>query len=220
MSTVGVTIKTNEKSGVLNGIANKLYEEHYNITYTHLFLEDNFGRIYMELTDVCDINKLTQYISTIPNVVAVESHKVLKEVYGKRVLVVGDGEVMAKALQGGIMEAELHNSHGETISVDGMIIGGGSEITETLQTVNKLPRINALVLSGSMMGGVITDEILNLKEKNKELKIISIDMLGNLESVVDVVINNPVQAGAMAVKLISEIDSYDDVILDDKFVKD
>lgn len=219
MNTVAVVIKTEEKSGVLHGIADKLYERNYNIVYTHLFLEDNFGRIYLELVGVEDVDDLLEYISNIPNVVEVHSHKTLYETYGKRVIVVGDGEVMAKTLQGAIMEAELHNAHGETISVDGMIIGGGVEIKEALGSLDKLPRINALVLSGSMMGGLITDEITKLKEKNSNLKILSIEMLGDLESVVDLVVNDPIQAGAMAVKMISEIDSYDDVILDDKFLK-
>ena len=69
------------------------------------------------------------------------------------------------------------------------------------------------------MGGLITDEIIKLKENNNDLKIVSIDMLGDLDSVVDLVVNDPVQAGAMAVKLISDIDSYDDVLLDNKFLK-
>ena len=219
MSTVAVVIKTEEKSGVLHGIADKLYERNYNIIYTHLFLEDNFGKIYMEITGVDDVSGLLRYISNIPNVVEVHAHKTLYETFGKRVIVVGDGEIMAKTLQGGIMEAELHNAHGETISVDGMIIGGGVEIQEAIHSLDKLPRINALVLSGSMMGGLITDEIIKLKENNNDLKIVSIDMLGDLDSVVDLVVNDPVQAGAMAVKLISDIDSYDNVLLDNKFLK-
>lgn len=173
----------------------------------------------MEITGVDDMSDLLRYISNIPNVVEVHAHKTLYETFGKRVIVVGDGEIMAKTLQGGIMEAELHNAHGETISVDGMIIGGGVEIQEAIHSLDKLPRINALVLSGSMMGGLITDEIIKLKENNNDLKIVSIDMLGDLDSVVDLVVNDPVQAGAMAVKLISDIDSYDDVLLDNKFLK-
>ena len=158
MSTVAVVIKTEEKSGVLHGIADKLYERNYNIIYTHLFLEDNFGKIYMEITGVDDMSDLLRYISNIPNVVEVHAHKTLYETFGKRVIVVGDGEIMAKTLQGGIMEAELHNAHGETISVDGMIIGGGVEIQEAIHSLDKLPRINALVLgviAASSCAGVI-----------------------------------------------------------------
>ena len=106
MSTVAVVIKTEEKSGVLHGIADKLYERNYNIIYTHLFLEDNFGKIYMEITGVDDMSDLLRYISNIPNVVEVHAHKTLYETFGKRVIVVGDGEIMAKTLQGGIREAE------------------------------------------------------------------------------------------------------------------
>lgn len=218
MTVVAVIIKTIEKTGVLHGIVDKLYERNFSIIYTHLEVKNNFGRIYMELTGVDDINSVIDYISSIPDVVSVEAHKTLLDIYGKRIIVVGDGEVMAKALHGGIMEAEIHNANGETISVDGMIIGGGSEIKEAVRTLDKLPRINALVLSGSMMGNLITEEILKLKKENDDLKIISLDMLGDLDSVVDLVINDPVQAGCMAVKLVSDINSYNNELLDDKFL--
>ncbi len=218
MNIIAVNIQTVEKSGVLHGIADKLYEKNYNIIYTHLFLKDNFGRIYMELMGVTDVDDLLEYIRAIPNVVSVEAHKTLSENYGKRVIVVGDGEIMAKTLQGAIMEAEVHNAENERISVDGMIIGGGAEIQEAVNSLDKLPRIQALVLSGSMMGGLITEEIFKLKNKNKDLKIISLDMLGNLDSVVDLVINDPIQAGSMAVKLISNKECYNNDILDNKFL--
>lgn len=218
MNSIGVTIKTVEKTGVLHSIAEKLYEKQYYVVYTHLFLENDSGRIYMEIGGVEDIDDLIAYISSIPNVISVNAHETLDDTFGKRVIVLGDGEVMAKTLQGAIMEAELHNAVDETISVDGMIIGGGSQITEAVSVLNKLPRINALVLSGTMMGGDITNEIKNLKDQNKDLHIISLEMLGDLDSVVDVVINDPVHAGEMAVKMVSEKNSYDDDLMDNKFL--
>lgn len=218
MNSVAVTIKTIEKTGVLHGIAEKLYDKNYYVVYTHLFLEDNHGRIYMEIEGVENTADLINYISEIPDVISVKTHETLEDTYGKRVIVLGDGEVMAKTLQGAIMEAELHNAEKETISVDGMIIGGGDEITEAVSALNKLPRINALVLSGSMMGGEITNEIKNLKNQNKNLSIISLEMLGDLDSVVDLVINDPIHAGEMAVKLVSNKDSYDNDLMDNKFL--
>ncbi len=218
MSIVAVIIQTQEKVGVLHGITEKLYEKNYNIIYTYLFLEDNEGRIYMELMGVDDVDQLLEDISNTPNVISVKKRQSLTDTYGKRVIVIGDGELMAKTLQGGIMEAELHNRNGERISVDGMILGGGSAIQEAVNSMDKLPRINALVLSGTMMGGMITDEILKLKARDESMKIISVEMLGDLDSVVDLVINDPEQAGMMAVKLISENVSYSEDIKDNKFL--
>ncbi len=218
MDSVAVTIKTVEKTGVFNNIAEKLYEKHYYVNYTHLFLENDHGRIYLELDKVSDVNELEECLLSIPDVISVNTHDTLDDIYGKRVIVLGHGEVMAKSLQGAIMEAELHNAADETISVDGMIIGGGSEITEAVSTINKLPRVNAIVLSGTMMGGEITDEIKKLKNQDKNLPIISLDMLGDLDSVVDLVIPDPIHAGAMAVKLVSDKDSYDNDLIDDKFL--
>lgn len=218
MNSVAVTIKTVEKIGVLHGIAEKIYEKHYHVDYTHLFLDNNFGRIYMEIDGVGDADELIDYISSMPEVISINVHDKLEDTFGKRVIVLGDGDVMAKTLHGAIMEAELHNAEEETISVDGMVIGGGSQITEAISVLNKLPRINALVLSGSMMGGQITDEIKKLKDQNKDLHVISVDMLGNLDSVVDVVINDPVHAGEIAVKMVSEKSSYDNDLIDHKFL--
>lgn len=219
MSIVAVVLKTVEKIGVLNGITDKLYEKNYNIIYTHLFVENNQGRIYMELMGVDDFDKLLEDISNTPNVISVEPSATLDKIYGKRVIIVGDGKLMADALRGGIMEAQMHNTHGETISVDGMIIGGGSQIQEAVTSMDKLPRIHALVLSGSMMGGLITEEIIKLKKENPSIKVIALEMLGDLDNVVDLVINDPVQAGIMAVKLVSENVSYDDDIKDNTFLE-
>ena len=218
MSTVTVNLKTVENVGVLHTIADKLYEQNYNIIHTHLFLRDNSGRIYMEITGVDCADDVVKCISEVPDVISVELQQTLHASFGKRVIVLGDGEVMAQTIQAAIIEAESHNMSGETISVDGMIIGGGSEIQESIKSLEQLPRVEALVLSGSMMGGMISDEIVKLKENNEDLIIISVDMMGDLSSVVDHVINDPKQAGIMAVKLISDKDYYADEILDNKFL--
>lgn len=219
MNTVAVTIKTVEKIGVLHTIASKLSENNFNILYTHLFLADDQGRIYMEVGNVFDADDLVNMISEIPDVISVMLHKTLEDVFGKRIIVIGDGIRMAETLQAAIMEAESHNCQGECISVDGMIINGGLEIQEAVKSLTKLPRIEALVLSGSMMGGLITEEILKLKSENQDLIIISLDMIGDLTDVVDHVINDTTRAGTMAVKLISDKNYYNDEILDNKFLR-
>ena len=207
MNTMAITIKIKEATNLLNIIADKLYEDSYKVKYAHLFFEDNNGVIYLEVDDVSNPSDLISFIQAIPEVISVIAHKTLEEIYGKRVIIVGDGEVMYEALHGAIMEAEYHNANGEKISVDGMIIVGGTQIQEAINTLLKLPRVNALVLSGTMMGGKITEELFKLKEEYENLQIVAIDMLGDVDSVADVVINDPEKAGAMAVKLISNVKS-------------
>lgn len=219
MNTMAVNIKTVEKVGVLHTIASKLSELNFNILYTHLFLKDDHGRIYMEVSGVDDENYLLEKIGEIPDVISVKIHKTLKNIFGKRIIVIGDGIRMAETLQAAIMEAEIHNRSGECISVDGMIINGGLEIQQAVKSLTKLPRVEAVVLSGSMMGGLITKEILKLKDENKDLIIISLDMIGDLTSVVDHVINDTNRAGTMAVKLVSDKNYYNDEILDNKFLR-
>ena len=71
MSTVTVNLKTVEKVGVLHTIADKLYEQNYNIIHTHLFLRDNSGRIYMEITGVDCADDVVKCISEVPDVISV-----------------------------------------------------------------------------------------------------------------------------------------------------
>ncbi|MDO5851971.1 MAG: DUF5612 domain-containing protein [Methanobacteriaceae archaeon] len=210
MKTIAITIKTVEKTGVLHQIAEKLAIKNFNIIYTHLFVEeDNTGTIYMEIEGVEDDHELINYVNSISDVTSVEFHKTLSDIYGKRVIVVGDGEFMAQAVKGGIMEAEKHNINGERISVDGMMIGGGTQIQEAIIAISRLPRVCALVLSGSMMGGKITNAITRLKESDKEIIVVTLQMPGDVLTASDVTVNDPVQAGAMAVRMVSDIDKLD-----------
>ena len=59
MNDYTLTIKTNEKKGVLDNITDVITNHGANISYVHLFVErNNMGSINLELEHVNDIDEL------------------------------------------------------------------------------------------------------------------------------------------------------------------
>ena len=118
------------------------------------------------------------------------------------------GAQVAQVAQGAITEADRHNIRGERISVDTIPLVGEKELAEAVSGVGRLPRIGALVLAGSLMGGVITDSIEEI-QKEHDVIVISLNMLGSVTEKADLVITDPVQAGVMAVMAVADTATFD-----------
>jgi energy-converting hydrogenase B subunit Q len=180
-----------------------------NISYTHLFVEnDEVATVYMELEDVEDVETLATNIRTHGKVDEVNTHRSLGEIYGKRIIIIGGGAQVAMVAQGAITEADRHNIRGERISVDTIPLVGEQELAEAVSAVGRLPRIGALVLAGSLMGGRITKAIEEVK-KEHDVIVISLNMPGSVTEKADLVITDPVQAGVMAVMAVAETALFD-----------
>ena len=73
MNDYTLTIKTNEKKGVLDNITDVITNHGANISYVHLFVErNNIGSINLELEHVNDIDELVGDLEGIPDVKLVE----------------------------------------------------------------------------------------------------------------------------------------------------
>jgi energy-converting hydrogenase B subunit Q len=209
MKEVAITIKARNKPGVLRDITDMMAKCGINISYTHLFIEkDESASVYMELEDVDDIETLADNIRTHGKVVDVKTHRALGEIYGKRIIIIGGGAQVAQVAQGAITEADRHNIRGERISVDTIPLVGEKELAEAVSAVGRLPRIGALVLAGSIMGGKITDSINEIKKEHNVI-VISLNMLGSVTERADLVVTDPVQAGVMAVMAVAETATFD-----------
>ena len=101
-----------------------------------------------------------------------------------------------------VTESDRHNLRGERISVDTIALVGEHNIANAVRAVADLPRAHILVLAGSIMGGEITRAVLELKETG--IPVISLNMVGSVVDVVDLVVSDPVQAGTMAVMAIAD----------------
>lgn len=209
MTDYAITIKTDEDKDVLNEITKMLSNHDVNITYTHLFVDtNNTATIDLEVEDVNDINKLIGDIKLVDEVISAETHVSSNDIYGKRIVIIGGGAQVSQVALGAITESDRHNIRGERIGVDTIPLVGEKAISEAVGGIARLPRVSALVLAGSLMGGEITESVKKLKEEN-DIFVICLNMPGSITKVVDLVITDPIQAGVMAVMAIADTAVFD-----------
>ena len=204
MNDYTLTIKSDEKKGVLYDITDVITEYGANISYVHLFVEkNNMGSINLELEHVENIDDLIVDLEKIEEVKSVELHGSQLDIYGKRIIIIGGGAQVSQVAMGAITEADRHNIRGERISVDTIPLVGEKPLAEAIEAISRLPRVHALVLAGSLMGGEITQAVKKVKEESN-LIVISLNMPGSVTKYADLIITDPIQAGVLAVMSIAD----------------
>ena len=179
MNDYSINIITYEKKGVLDDITAVISNYGVNIRYTHLYIEkNNMGSINLELEHVGDIDSLIEDLEKISEVQSVELHGSQLDIYGKRIIIVGGGAQVSQVAMGAISEADRHNIRGERISIDTIPLVGEKNIAEAVEAISRLPRVSALVLAGSLMGGEITESVKQVKKENN-LTVICLNMPGS-----------------------------------------
>lgn len=209
MGEIAIVIKARNKPGVLRDITDLMAKCGINITYTYLFIEEKeLASVYMELEYVKNVERFIENIWNFREVTSVDVHRSLGEIYGKRIIIIGGGAQVAMVAQGAITEADRHNIRGERISVDTIPLVGENELAEAVSAVGRLPRVGALVLAGSLMGGKISQALDEIK-KDHEVIVISLNMPGSVTQRADLVVTDPVQAGVMAVMAVADTAIFD-----------
>ncbi|MBE6510546.1 MAG: DUF5612 domain-containing protein [Methanobrevibacter sp.] len=209
MNDYSITIKTYEKKGVLDDITAVISNYGANISYTHLYVEkNNMGSINLELEHVDDIDALMKDLNEIPEVHSIELHGSQLDIYGKRIIIVGGGAQVSQVAMGAITEADRHNIRGERISIDTIPLVGERNIAEAVEAISRLPRVSALVLAGSLMGGEISESVKQVKKENN-LIVISLNMPGSVTKYADLIVTDPIQAGVLAVMAIADTAVFD-----------
>ena len=209
MNDYSITIKSDEKKGVLDDITDVTTSYGANISYTHLYIEkNNVGTINLELEHVNDIDNLIKDLEDIPEVKSVELHGSQIDIYGKRIIIVGGGAQVSQVAMGAITEADRHNIRGERISIDTIPLVGEHDLAEAIEAISRLPRVSALVLAGSLMGGEITESVKKVKKEN-DLIVICLNMPGSVTEHADLIITDPIQAGVLAVMSIADTAVFD-----------
>jgi energy-converting hydrogenase B subunit Q len=164
--------------------------------------EPGVTRVFdIELRDL-DATVAAGIASQVPGVHLAEARPSLGQIFGKRVIVIGGGAQVAQVTLGAVSESDRHNLRGERISVDTIALVGEQNIASAVRAVADLPRAHILVLAGSIMGGEITRAVRELKETG--IPVISLNMVGSVVDVADLVVSDPVQAGTMAVMAIAD----------------
>ena len=209
MSDYTLTIKSDEKKGVLDDITDIITNHGANISYVHLFIEkNNMGSINLELEHVENIKELIRDLKKIPEVKKIELHGSQLDIYGKRIIIVGGGAQVSQVAMGAITEADRHNIRGERISIDTIPLVGENDLAEAVEAISTLPRVSALVLAGSLMGGDITKAVKKIKEEGN-LTVICLNMPGSVTEYADLIITDPIQAGVLAVMSIADTAAFD-----------
>ena len=210
MTNFFLTIETYENKGVLDEITEIFSEHGINILYAHVYIrKNNIGSVNVNLEHVDDINKLIEDLNKSKSVKSISIRGSLNDIYGKRVLIFGGGAQVSQVALGAITEADRHNIRGERISIDTIPLVGEEDIAEAVDALSLLPRVKALVLAGSIMGGKITDAIKKVKKEHPELLVISLNMVGSAAKSADLIVTDPIQAGVMAVMAVANTAVFD-----------
>ena len=145
MENYSLTIKSDEKKGVLDDITSIIVAHEVNISYTHLFIEkNNVGTIDLELEHVEDIDSLIADLESLKEVKSVEIHSSQSNIYGKRIIIVGE-ENIAEATDA---VSRLPRAH--VLVLAGSLMGG--EISEAVKKIKKEKGV--IVISLNMPGSV------------------------------------------------------------------
>ena len=170
--------------------------------------ESGTGLVEIELeVEGLTETQVTGILNELPSLRGCRLTQSLDKIFGKRLIVIGGGAQIAQAVLGAVSEADRHNLRGEKISVDTIPLVGEENLAAAVRAVADLDRARALLLAGSIMGGDITRAVQELQAVG--IPVISLNMVGTVVDVADLVVTDPVQAGTMAVMGIADTAKFD-----------
>jgi energy-converting hydrogenase B subunit Q len=204
---VGMVLSTVAAPGVLHQLTGVIARHQGDIRSVSI-IEDRPAdtRIYFEVDLPGIVDSLVQdlrALEVVRNVTLVQS---LQKIYGKRIIIMGGGAQVGQVALGAISEADRHNIRGEHISVDTIPLVGEQALAAAVRACRRLPRVRALVLAGSLMGGDIELAVREVREEG--LLVISLNMAGSVPEASDLVVTDPVQAGVMAVMAVADTATF------------
>lgn len=205
---LALLVEVVDRPGTLHRLTGVISEHGANITYVDITAQDGGqATTYFELEQVADADRLLADLEALDMVGEVTRQPSLLRVYGKRIIVIGGGAQVGQVAMGAITEADRHNIRGERISVDTIPLVGEKELAAAARAVTRLPRVRALVLAGSLMGGEVTEAVREVRAKG--IMVISLNMAGSVPDAADLVVTDPIQAGVMTVMAVADTAKFD-----------
>ena len=196
---IGLLVEADPGPGILHKLTGVIAQHQGNITSVDILGE---RQTYFEI-DVPDGHTVLQDdLRNLDIVQKVTQVKTFQTVFGKRIIVMGGGAQVGQVAIGAISEADRHNIRGEHISVDTIPLVGEQPLADAVRACGRLPRIKALVLAGSLMGGDIERAVREVRAQG--LMVVSLNMAGSVPDAADLVVSDPVQAGVMTVMAVAE----------------
>jgi energy-converting hydrogenase B subunit Q len=196
---IGIEVSANEGPGILHQLTGVIASHHGDITSVEIV---NPRHTYFEIEIPGDSAALTDGLRQLPIVQQVVQVDTMEKIYGKRILIMGGGMQVAQVALGAITEADRHNIRGEHISVDTIPLVGEKPLADAVRAAARLPRVKAVVLAGSLMGGEIEHAVREVRGHG--LLVVSLNMAGSVPDAADLVVTDPVQAGVMTVMAVAD----------------
>lgn len=207
-STLALAIEVRNENGSLRAIAGAVADRGAQISWISILDADKpVGTVFLEVAGAASADALLDALRSLDNVLSVAQKHTLGHIFGKRIIIIGGGSQVGQVVLGAVSEADRHNLRGERISVDTIPLVGEEELAEAVRATARLPRVQAVVLAGAMMGGAIETAVREVQAKG--LLVISLNMAGSVPDAADLVVTDPVQAGVMAVMAVAHTASFD-----------
>jgi energy-converting hydrogenase B subunit Q len=199
----GIEIAASSGPGVLHELTGVIARHEGNILSVEIIEEKPpETRIFFEIELPGDPAALVAALEKLPVVRVASQVETMEKVYGKRIIIMGGGAQVGQVALGAIAEADRHNIRGEHISVDTIPLVGEKALAAAVRASARLPRVKALVLAGSLMGGEIEQAVRDVRDQG--LLVVSLNMAGSVPDAADLVVTDPVQAGVMTVMAVAD----------------
>ncbi len=196
---IGIEVVADTGPGILHELTGVIARHRGDITSVEI-LEP--ARTYFEIEMPGDPALLTADLRALPVVRHTAVFDTMEKVYGKRIIIMGGGAQVGQVALGAITEADRHNIRGEHISVDTIPLVGEMPLAAAVRASARLPRVKAIVLAGSLMGGEIEQAVRDVRAQG--LLVVSLNMAGSVPDAADLVVTDPVQAGVMTVMAVAD----------------
>ena len=196
---IGLEVVANSGPGILHELTGVIARHLGDITSVEILAPT---RTYFEIELPGEPALLVADLKTLAVVRHVAQVETMEKVYGKRIIIIGGGAQVGQVALGAITEADRHNIRGEHISVDTIPLVGELPLAEAVRATARLPRVKALVLAGSLMGGDIEQAVRDVRAQG--LLVVSLNMAGSVPDAADLVVTDPVQAGVMTVMAVAD----------------
>jgi len=198
-----IEIVTASGPGVLHELTGVIAAQNGNILSIEIVEQSTRDtRIVLEIDLPADPAALLTELIRLPVVRRAQQVETMERVYGKRIIIMGGGAQVGQVALGAITEADRHNIRGEHISVDTIPLVGEQALAAAVRASARLPRVKAIVLAGSLMGGEIEHAVREVRAAG--LLVVSLNMAGSVPEAADLVVTDPVQAGVMTVMAVAD----------------
>lgn len=196
---IGLLVEADPGPGILHQLTGVIARHGANITSVDIVEE---RQTYLEIEVADEANAVIDDLSKLSIVHSITQVKTFQTVFGKRIIIIGGGAQVGQVAIGAISEADRHNIRGEHISVDTIPLVGEQALADAVRACARLPRMKALVLAGSLMGGDIERAVREVRAQG--LLVVSLNMAGSVPAAADLVVSDPIQAGVMTVMAVAE----------------